>query len=395
MPPRWIRQVATASVLVALAAGDFTLLAAQPAPNQSSDAPPSDPLPALRSRIQTTLAKYVDRRPNTRDQNCWEMMHWIIAYGVGAQASRSEPGGEPVNAIGWLCYGGACRGQALLYVEQGRVAARKGPNVQGHYGQFLAILAQSKVKSDYGIQLEGRWFTVADLIESEKLGCRSGIELTFKLIALAHYLDLNTTWKNDAGQEWSIPRLIREEIEAPIRGAACGGTHRLMGLSYAVRARQKHGQPIDGEYLRAQTYLADYHRYTFGLQNADGSFSTEWFARRGARPDLDRRLQTTGHILEWLVYSVPPESLHDPRLVKAVEYLTGILAANPQRNWEIGPLGHALHSLVLYDERLAKESPNRVPLAGQERSGAPRDSRQPRPKPAVKNAPPSASVRFR
>ena len=72
--------------------------------------------------------------------------------------------------------------------------------------------------------VEGKQFTVADLIESEKLGCQTGMELTFKLISLSHYLDPDATWKNSTGEEWSISRLIHEEIKSPINGVACGGT---------------------------------------------------------------------------------------------------------------------------------------------------------------------------
>ena len=50
-----------------------------------------------------------------------------------------------------------------------------------------------------------------------------------------------------------------------------------MGYSYALKKRIQRGQPVTGDFLRAQTYLRDYHRYTFGLQNPDGSFSTAWF----------------------------------------------------------------------------------------------------------------------
>lgn len=309
-------------------------------------------LVVLRDKVRRVLKHYQGRTINTRDNNCWEVMHWIIAYGVNSHIRSGGPRGAAVNSIGWLCYGNRCAGQALLNLEQGRIAAAKGPRVQGHYGQFLAILAQSKVMKNYPMRAGNRKFTVADLIETEKLGCEEGIELTFKLIALAHYLDLNETWRNRAGQEWSVSRLVREEIKAPIRGAACGGTHRLMGLSYAVHERRKHGQPIDGQFRRAEKYINDFHAYTFAHQNSDGSFSTEWFKGRGTRNDLDRRLQTTGHILEWMVYSAPAETLRDPRLVKAVDYLSGILAAQPDRAWSLGPLGHGLHALALYDERV-------------------------------------------
>ncbi len=324
-----------------------------PAAYPTTAEPLSPELVALRDRVRQVLRTHAERRLNTRDHTPWEVMHRIVAYGTACEILRGGPQGTPVNAIGWLLYGGKCKGQQIVSVERGRLTALQGVGVQGHPGQLLAIIAQGRARADYPIVLDGRSFTLADLIESEKLTCRSGMELTFKLISLSWYLESDSTWRNAEGEEWSISRLVKEEIEAPIlRKAACGGTHRLMGLTYAVREREKEGKPIDGQFLRAQKYLADYHAYTFKLQNADGSFSTEWFVRKGARPDLDRRVQTTGHILEWLVYSIPESMLRDPRVVRAVDYLSGILAAQPDRKWEIGPLGHALHALAIYDERV-------------------------------------------
>jgi hypothetical protein len=204
---------------------------------------------------------------------------------------------------------------------------------------------------DYPIKVGERDFTVADLVEYEKDTCVAGTELTFKLIGLSHYLPSDATWTSESGQQWSIERLIREEIGQPIRGATCGGTHRLMGLSYAVQRRVRQGLPINGEFRRAEIYTGDYHKYTFKQQNSDGSFSTAWFRGRGNDADLDTRLRTTGHILEWMAYSLPEEGLTDPRTVQAVEYLTGLLHENSNRRWEIGPLGHALHALALYRDR--------------------------------------------
>ncbi|HQU45757.1 MAG: hypothetical protein B7Z73_13660 [Planctomycetia bacterium 21-64-5] len=190
-------------------------------------------------------------------------------------------------------------------------------------------------------------------------------------------MDLNDTWRNSAGEEWSVSRLVQEEIKAPIRGAACGGTHRLMGLSYAVHERQKRGEPLDGQFHRADTYIRDLHRYAFSLQNADGSFSTNWFKGPEAKPDLERRLQTTGHILEWMAYSVPSEMLDDPRLVRGVDYLATLLFTNTDKEWPLGTLGHGLHALSLFDERIQKERAQAVePLA----------RRRPRTPPSEKRA---------
>ena len=177
-----------------------------------------------------------------------------------------------------------------------------------------------------------------------------------------HYLDSDETWTSRSGETWSIPRLIHEELKQPIRGAACGGTHRLMGFSYAINKRILRGKPMTGEFLRAQKFINNYHRYTFSLQNPDGSFSTDWFTRRGANPDVDRRLKTTGHVAEWLAFSMSDEEMRDPRMTKAIDYLATILLGDQSRTWEIGPLGHGLHALAVYDARLSAVRPKAEPV---------------------------------
>ncbi|HEY4308509.1 MAG TPA: hypothetical protein VGN12_03565 [Pirellulales bacterium] len=309
----------------------------------------------LREQIRETLGHYHNKRLNTRDHNPWEVMHSIVAYGASSNLNRNGPDGPTVNAISWLCWNGDCKGTRILEVTEGKLAARKGPQVQGHPGQFLAILAQWNIATNCPIKVGNQQFTLEDLIQSEKLGCQTGMELTFKLIGLSYYLDIDSRWKNSTGQTWSIERLIREELSQPIVGAACGGTHRLMGLAYGVRKREMSGRPMTGEFRRAQKYLEDYHNYAFTkLQNPDGSFSTEWFKGPGARPDLGRRIQTSGHILEWLSYSLPEDELQSPRTVKAVEYLSGVLHDGMSEEWSVGPLGHALHALAIYDSRVFK-----------------------------------------
>jgi hypothetical protein len=39
-------------------------------------------------------------------------------------------------------------------------------------------------------------------------------------------------------------------------------------------------------------------------------------------------------------------------MIKSVDYLTSLLAENRNEKWGIGPLGHGLHALALYDERV-------------------------------------------
>ena len=317
-----------------------------------TEVPLTPELQLLKKRVQSALAMYYQNWTlNTQEHSPWEVMHAIVAYGVDTKLITNG-GRETTTAIGHLCYSGVCRNQPILTIRNGELYALRGPGVQGHPGQFLAILAQSYLQRDYPLYVGGERYTLEDLIQAEMRDCEAGTELTFKLISLMHYLPSDAKWTNFQGQPWSLDRLVREEIVQPVRGAACGGTHRLMGLSYAVRKREQRGEPITGIYLEAKKYIEQYHKYTFSLQNPDGSFSTQWFVRREARNDIDRRMQTTGHVLEWLAFSLTDEQLRDPRVVKAVKYVTDILLHEHYTQWEVGHLGHGLHALQIYNERV-------------------------------------------
>jgi len=321
---------------------------------------PGESLPpeveALRDKVRRCLMLHYHDPITTGDHTPWGIMHVLIAYGVDTEIIA---GNRRVNAIGWLCYNGQCRGMKLLYLDNGKLRVRIGPGVQGHPGQFLSMLAQSRVRPDYPIKVEGRDFTVADLIEAEKETCRAKTELTFKLIAMSHYLKADATWKNDLGEEWNIPRLIKEELAQPVVGAACGGSHRMTGFSYSVNKMKKVGLPFEGQWSRSQKFVEAYHDYIYKLQNADGSFSSNWFAGRGDWGDDKRVVETTGHMLEWLVCSLPKEQLDDPRVVKAVQRLTDAFMDGRKNRvqYPVGPRGHGLHALSMYNERRFGDAP--------------------------------------
>jgi hypothetical protein len=327
------------------------------APPQAVVATPPPPLTrqlnSLRSRLRTVLKAYYRKSLNSQEHDPWEVMHGVLAYGIHSQVRQGGPRGGQITAVGWLCYNRPCKGKNLLYVTpEGELRAKHGVGLQGHMGQLLAMLAQSRVSPDYPIRVGDYEFKIQDLIEAEMKTCYPNSELTFKLIALSHYLDLDATWVNDQGMNWDFSRLINEELAQPIRGAACGGTHRLAGLSLAVKARRKSGAPLDGEYARAAEFIKNYQNYAFRLQNRDGSLSTKWFQGQGDESDIDRRIMTTGHILEWLIYSLSDEELRDQRTVRAVTYLTNLMYSNYDHEWEVGPISHATHALLLYDERV-------------------------------------------
>ncbi len=63
-----------------------------------------------------------------------------------------------------------------------------------------------------------------------------------------------------------------------------------------------------------------------------------------------------------MIYAASDDQLTYYRTVKAVNYLANIMWANRGRDWEAGPLGHAIHALVLYDRFVF--SPHDAPAAG-------------------------------
>jgi hypothetical protein len=315
---------------------------------------------ALRDDLRRCLAFYFHHLPeNNVERSPWGVMHALVAFGVDTPLLVGD---QRVNAIGWLCWNQPCYNMRLFSANDAQLGVHMGPGYQGHEGQFLMMMAWSRVPKTFGLKVDGYDFTLEDLIRYEQRTCRAGTELCFKLTGLVHYTGTNAAWQNDQGEAWTIERMIAEELLQPVIGSACGGTHRLECFGYSLRKRLARGEPVTGHWARAQKYVDDYVAYAHRLQNADGSFSTKWFEGPENRQDPDRKLNTTGHTLEWLLLSLPDDRLDDPRVLRAARFLTDLLWYGRGRPWEIGPKGHGLHALVLYDERVfgSRPGPERV-----------------------------------
>ncbi len=300
------------------------------------------------ARAKECLDYYLTHPESTSVRSPWAVMHALLPFGADYELQH---GNSRVNAIGWMCHNGTCRTQRMFTPRGRGFVPNVGPGVQGHAGQFLAILAQSGVPLDYPIQIGQSRFKVEDLVRYEMATCKERSELTFKLISLSYYLDTNKQWRANDGKVWSIPKLIQEELAQPIVGAACGGAHRLMGFSFSVRQRAMQGAPIDGQYARANQFVKEYIAYTWQLQNPDGSFSTSWYEGRANEPNNERKVQTTGHMLEWLMYTLPDSEINQPRVQKSIDFLLSQIYDNKETKWPIGPRGHATRAIALYHAR--------------------------------------------
>ncbi len=314
----------------------------------------------LRDRIRRTMASQYQQPFNTRDNTAADLIKYCWAFGCQSEIERAETPGQKVNAITCLCWDLPCGGYHVLALDGGHIAARIGYGLQDDPAELLAMLAMAYVPSDYPLRAGQTTRTVADLVESEKLSCRSGTEMSLRLIGLSHYVE-QATWKNSLDETWSIEQMVAEELSLPPLAGPRGIT-RLLGLSCALdRPGAKSKQPLEGALARAKTFVEDYQGYVLRTQSGDGGWSFRPAGGQASDRDYAVQFLTTGQIAEWLALSLPAQKLEEPSVVRAVEYLDTVLNSDRYR-WnvqalsgrDIAAVAHAAHALVAYDTRVFK-----------------------------------------
>jgi len=263
-------------------------------------------LVGLRDRVRQTLAAARRYPLDATQRTPSQLIDICLPFGCRTEVARRDIRGGKINGITCLCWNYPCAGYTLLTLAEGRIAARVGYGFQQHRGQLLAMLAFARVKPDYPVRVGEQVRSVADLVEYEKRACRAGTELSWTLVGLARYA-ADQTWQNDLGETWSVERIVREELAQDVLHATDGGTHRLLGLSYAVRWQAEHDRPVEGEFERAAEFLRRFEQHALAVQNADGSWGPMFLAARSAGRDPRQQLYATGHVLRWLAWWLPDE----------------------------------------------------------------------------------------
>ncbi len=321
--------------------------------------------PTLCSRIDAALETACSgRRLDASVQGAWQAVHGILAFGKDLPIAH---GSEVSSALDYLLGGGPMAGWNLRPGNPGVIAVLEEGSItgQGHPDQWIGYLSQCGVAEDPsglagGLPLDtplivaGRRFTLGDLLTQAKHDIRPGQEASWTLMALAAYLPPDTSWQSSDGRKWTTEDVVRMEAESEIVGAACGGTHRLYGLGAAVLAyRQAHGEPDpDSGWAHAEDVL-DYHiDLARRFQQADGSFSVNYFERPSRSPDVFSTLSATGHVFEVLALVLDGASLADPWVTRAAERLVTLLEQTADIDAECGALYHAAHGLAIYRHRV-------------------------------------------
>jgi hypothetical protein len=368
MERHWIlRHLAAARHIVMLSLAGVTLLGCM-----ANLEPPvvSEPSASIRpgkdDELRDQLDEAIDlalryRRLNLNDHAAWQIVHGSMAF---HRAFLIQKGDELVSAIDYVLGGGKMKGwdfePGTMFDEAtGRRGLRSlmdpgSKSGQGHPDQWLGYLAECGFSPDETIQVDGEFFTIANLVEQAEWDVPRNVsqEYSWTLMALSAYRPPDYTWTASDGQQWSIERLVDIEAEHDLATSACGGCHRLFALASALNRHLARGGKLEGGWKKANDKIQDSIAKAREYQNPDGSFSTNHFQRPGRSADLSQNLGATGHILEFLTAALTQEELEEPWVRRAAQKVSEIFVKTKDIPLECGALYHAAHGLVLYRARI-------------------------------------------
>ena len=268
-----------------------------------------------RDRVRRLLTALRQQPFNTQQNDCSDILEFCRGFGCNTEFVDNAGSGQKVNGITCLCWNMPCAGYEMMTISEGHLTGRIGYGYQSQPSELAAVLALSEVAPDYPARFGRVVRTVADMIDYEKLTCRPGADMSMKLVALSHYVR-EPSWKDNLGNEWTLQRIVTEELNRPTGNTPHAATNRLMGLVAAVNRFKADKTTMDGDLARAEAYIDEAMQYAFTSQNSDGSWG------RAVNRDYPTAVSYTAHMLEWLVSAVPANSLEDPRIAGGIDFLT-------------------------------------------------------------------------
>lgn len=305
-----------------------------------------------RDRVRRLLATLRTQPFNTQQNTCTDVLEFCRAFGCETELTDNATSGQKVNGITCLCWNMPCGGYELMTISEGHLAPRIGYGYQNNSSELAAILAQSHVPADYPARAGKTVRTIADLIEYEKLTCRPRLDMSLKLVALANYVQ-EPSWKDSMGGEWTLQRVVTEELSRPVGTHPHAATNRLLGLCAALERFKSDKISLDGNLAQAKQYIDESIDYAFSSQNSDGSWG------RLTKREYATAVSYTAHMLEWLLATLPASRLEEPQIVRGIDFLFNTFNSSHYQNYistmstrEISAAMHAAHVLNTYDRRV-------------------------------------------
>lgn len=307
---------------VSMAAGGFALGGSLP--RSAMAAQPPVPTPAVLDGTQAVLASLITRYAALQDDP-WVMMHGVRAMGPGFTVDGKR-------AVDLLLSRFFMRKQVA-----GKDYLHMPVELEGHPNACLKTLLEAGVPLSHAFTLDGRRYTIGDLVDSAKAlfvfdpKTVDRDELAWTLIALSLQVDSSKdAWTNAYGQQIRFGDVVRLGLDTldtttrqfrqakargvmptekdAIMGFTCGGTHFMYGLASCVahghggeqaRARLKAHLDLHIWRLEADGYLMD----TFYRQAAPAKDAPPAIQQLAALYYHDAMLKFYGHSFEIISYA--------------------------------------------------------------------------------------------
>src|SRR5262249_5539186 len=93
-------------------------------------------------------------------------------------------------------------------------------------------------------------------------------------------------------------------------------------------------------------------------RNSDGSFSTKYMAGPGKASDLQARISSSGHVLEWLCLALTDAQMKEKWVEQAADAVASMIADSADQAIESAGLYHACHGLQIYYTRRFGQVPD-------------------------------------
>jgi hypothetical protein len=304
-------------------------------------------------RIEAAVEN-VRKRDLLMSNGFWTIFHGILGLGPQTVTLLNPDTGQRVNAVEHICAGGELRGLAFPQTKWGLDVQLGPPYVgQGHQDQFIAEMGQWNMKPDQKFVVFGKEYTYMDFANHSRMRARinANQELSWAVCLIPQYYGSDHAWTNEHGEHLTVEDILRYELDQSIDDAACGGTHRLFGYSWAYYFHLRQGGKTTGVWKDAVEKTAKYRDLAKKYQNADGSLSTNWFKGPGESADKGLRITTTGHTLEWLALALDDEEIKEQWVQDAANALAVAIMDMQGAPIEGGALYHATHGLLMYYAR--------------------------------------------
>jgi hypothetical protein len=323
------------------------------------------PIPdGLRQRVAAAITN-VRKRTLTTTNAFWTVFHGILGLGPDVELTNPRTK-EKVKALDFICDGGELRGINFRPLPLADPAHPLGVEVistmdgqgQGHQDQFISEMGQWNMPPDRRMIVGGKEFTYMDFVRYSQARAMMtpNQELSWTITIVAQYIGTDVSWTNLRNKPLHYEDIVRYELEQPVETAACGGTHRLFGLAWAYHLHLQKGGKTEGVWRGVPEKTARYRDVARQFQSSDGSLSTNFFRSRGNAPDKNLRINTTGHIVEWMALALSDEDLRQQWVQDAVMRLSLDILEMQDKPIDSGSMYHAVHGLQIYYARMFDRS---------------------------------------